>query len=293
MAELVKRDKTKEASTVKKTADAAKKTTAKAAAPVKKAAEPVKKAAAKAEQAVKTDDRKVKDPHPPKGSSVLYRVLAIVFWVLAIACEVFAIMILMDFFYVKSKLLWLIIFIVADLILAIVAAQMWKRANRIKPMSEKNKFLFYLWNELGVIMACICFIPLIVFLLKDKKLDKKSKTIASVVAIVALLLAGLVSADFHPISAEQKEEAEAQITDDVYWTQFGHKYHLSTDCYHIRNSDYYQGTVTEAIESGRTAICSYCARHYAEGLDLDGLNVEDKDAVLEEAGTAAPTDEVK
>lgn len=294
MAELVKRDKTKEAeSAVKKTAQTAKKTEAKAEGAVKKASETAKKPVAKAEQAIKQDNRKVKDAKPPKGSSVLYRVIAIVLWVLAIACEVFAIMILLDYFYVTNKLLWLIIFIVGDLILAIVAAQMWKRANHINPPSEKNKFLFYLISELGVIMACVCFIPLIIFLLKDKKLDKKTKTIASIVAVVALLIAGVASADFHPISAEQKQEAEEQITGDVYWTQFGHKYHLSTDCYHIKNSDYYKGTVTEAINSGRTAICSYCARHYGEGLDLEALNVEDKDAVLEEVGTAAPSPETK
>ena len=35
-----------------------------------------------------------------------------------------------------------------------------------------------------------------------------------------------------------------------------------------------EGTVTEAIESGRTAICSFCAKRHADELDLDALNVE-------------------
>ena len=142
-------------------------------------------------------------------------------------------------------------------------------------MSEKNKFLFYLWSEMGVIMACICFIPLIILLLKSNKLDKKTKTIVTAVAAAALLIAGVTSADYHPVSAEQKAEAETSITDDVYWTTFGHKYHLDVDCQAIVNSNtVYEGTVTEAIESGRTAICSFCAKRHADELDLDALNVE-------------------
>ena len=253
-----------------------------------------KKAAEKAEAAAeaKKPAQNVVQAEPVKGSSLMYRIIAFVLWALAITCEIFAIMALTKNFIIRftrngntNMLLTLILFIVLDLILCIVAAQLWKKANRIKPMSEKNKFLFYLWSELGVIMACICFIPLIVFLLKDKKLDKKTKLIASIVAIVALLITGVASADFHPISAEQKEEAEQTITDDVFWSTFGHKYHLSSDCYYIRDSaTLYTGTVTEAIESGRTAICSYCAKHYAEGLDLDSLNVEEAfEEVVEEA----------
>ena len=231
----------------------------------------------------------VKPAKPSSGNSIPYRIGAIVLWVLAIACEVLAIMALLGYMFPPfgmGKVAFLIVMIVLDLVFAIVAAQLWKKANRIKPMSEKNKVLFYLWNELGVIMACVCFIPLIILLLKDNKLDKKSKIIVTIVAIVALLITGVASADFHPISAEQKEEAESTITGEVYWTTFGHKYHLSQDCYHIRNSaTHYKGTVTEAIESGRTAICSYCADHYAEGLDLGKLNVEEApaDAPVEES----------
>ncbi len=251
---------------------------------------PGEKAAAK--QPEKKPAQNVVQAEPTKGSSLTYRIIAFVLWALAIVCEVFAIMALTKNFIIRftkngntNMVITLILFIVLDLILAIVAAQLWKKANRIKPMSEKNKFLFYLWSEMGVIMACICFLPLIIFLLRDKKLDKKSKIIVSIIAIVALLITGVASADFHPISAEQKEEAEQSITDDVYWSTFGHKYHLSNDCYYIRDSaTLYVGTVTEAIESGRTAICSYCAKHYAEGLDLDSLNVEEAyEEVVEEA----------
>ena len=93
----------------------------------------------------------------------------------------------------------------------------------------------------------------------------------------------------------------------MYWTQFGHKYHLNADqetgCPYIRESSkLFKGPVTEAIEKGRTAICSYCAAHYAAemGLELEDLNVEDQEAVAPQvnvnsgaeapAGTEAPAD---
>jgi hypothetical protein len=185
--------------------------------------------------------------------------------------------------------------IVLDLAFAILAAQLWKKANHIKPMSEKRgKFLFYLWNELGVIMACVCFIPLIIILLKSDKLDKKTKIIATIVAVVAMLITGAASADYNPISAEQKQEAEQQLEGvTVYWTPGGHKYHLKVDtdeetkdgCPYLRRSNtVVYGDVDEAIESGKTSLCSYCAAHYAEelGLDISRLNVEGMEPAAEE-----------
>ena len=234
------------------------------------------------EKPAKKKEQTVVQAEPVKGSAAGYRAGAIVLWILALACEFAAIMALTKNFTIRftnngntNMLILLIGFIVLDFIFAVIAAQLWKKANRIKPMSEKNKFLFYLWNEMGVIMACICFLPLIILLLKSNKLDKKTKTIVTAIAAAALVIAGVASADFHPVSAEQKEEAESTITDDVYWTTFGHKYHLDLDCQAIVNSNtVYQGTVTEAIESGRTAICSFCAKRHADELDLDALNVE-------------------
>lgn len=271
-------DKTKE--TVTNATETVKKTTAKQTAPKQTAP----KQAAPKQQTVITPNK------PTGGSTVGLRIGACVLWLLAIVCEAFAIMVLMEYYippFNMNAMTFLIIMIVLDMALAIIAAQLWKKANHIKPMSEKRgKFLFYLWNELGVIMACICFIPLIILLLKNDKLDKRTKTITAIVAVVALLITGAASADYYPITAEEKQEAETQISDDVYWTQFGHKYHLNADeesgCPYIRSSStLYKGSVTEAIEAGRTAICSYCAGHYAEGLDLDKLNIEGGAAVTE------------
>ena len=281
----------------------------KAAEPVKKAAEetakkPVqaaKKAGNEVQQAVKQSQQNIVAAKPTKGSSVLYRVLAFVLWALAITCEIFAIMALTKSFVIQFKkgaaqtniLLTLILFIVLDLALAIIAAQLWKKANHIKPMSEKNKFLFYLWNELGVIMAAICFIPLLIVLIKNDKLDKKTKTIATVIAAAALLIAGFASADYAPVSSEQKEEAMEQITQDVYWTPGGHKYHLKIDseegandgCYHLRRSStVIVGSIEEAINSGKSTMCKYCAENFAaeKGIDISKLYVEGMEAPAEE-----------
>lgn len=233
------------------------------------------------------------------GSAVGYRIGAIALWLVAIGCEILAIMALLKDFSIRftnngntNMLITLILFIVLDLIFAIIAAQLWKKANHIDPPSEKNKFLFYLVSELGVIMACICFIPLIIILLKNDKLDKKSKAIVSIIAIVALLITGVASADFNPISAEEKAEAEQVFTGSVYWTPFGHKYHLHQECGSLSNSStLYEGDVTEGIESGRTSVCSYCRnwwdKQVEEGVEgfsainWNKLNVEAGDVVEE------------
>ena len=248
----------------------------KAAAPAKKAAE-----AAKKPQTVITPNK------PTGGSTVGLRIGAIFLWLVAIVFEVLAIMAITKDFTIQftqngNTNMWILLIgcIVLDMAACITAAQLWKKANHIRPMSEKRgKFLFYLWNELGVIMACICFIPLIVLLLKNDKLDKKMKTIVTIIAAVALLITGAASADYHPISEEQQQAAAQQITDSVYWTQFGHRYHVYEDCSSIQNSNtLYKGPVLEAIESGRTAMCQFCAnRAEREGMDLSHMNVEGRE----------------
>ena len=245
---------------------------------VKDAKEEVKKQPAKkpAEDSKKTEQT-VKPVESSSGKSTVgLRIGSVACWVVALLTELACIFLLTGYLALPiSATAALIIGIVLDLALCIVAAQLWKKANRIKPMSGKNKVLFYLWSELGVIMAAICFIPLIVLLIKDKTLDKKSKLIVAIIAVVALLIAGVASADFDPITAEEKEEAEEVLTDDVYWTTFGHKYHIDLDCNAIVNSaTVYQGTVTESIESGRTSLCSFCAKRHPE-LDTENLKVED------------------
>ncbi|MBR7009643.1 MAG: hypothetical protein IKI02_01895 [Oscillospiraceae bacterium] len=264
----------------------------KEAAPAQKAAETVKKAAPAAKKAAETakkPQQTIVTPNKPTGGSTVgLRIGAVVLWLLALAFEILAILAITKDFTIQftkngNTNMWILLIgcIVLDLACCIIAAQLWKKANHIHPMSEKRgKFLFYLWNELGVVMVCICFIPLIILLLKNKKLDGKMKTIVTIVAAAAMLIAGFASADYHPISQEQQQAATQQISEDVYWTQFGHKYHVYEDCGAIKNSNtLYKGPVLEAIESGRTAMCSFCAgRAEREGMDLSGMNVEGRAA---------------
>ena len=105
----------------------------------------------------------------------------------------------------------LIIAIALDLIFVIIGSQFWKKANHINPPSEKNKVWFFLCSQMGLIVAVIAFCPLIVLLLKNKdKLDKKTKVIVTVIAAVALLVAGACSIDYDPVSQESLAEAKSE-----------------------------------------------------------------------------------
>lgn len=226
-----------------------------------------------------------------KSKAITLRIVAAILWVLAIGCEVLAILCLFKALRLPglSQMWWMIIFIVVDLALCLVAGFLWKKASHLAPFKDDNKFLFFILTQLGLIMAAICFLPLIILVLASKdKLDKKSKIVVSIVAIVALLVAGLLGADFNPISEKEKEQAESTFADTtVYWTAYGHKYHLAfevTDengethtefCQAIRNSEKYSGTVSTAIDNGCSELCSFCARDAAKaGIDLSGINLE-------------------
>ncbi len=191
------------------------------------------------------------------------RAAAIVLWVLAIACEIVGILALVGKISITfmSTLTFIIALLVLDLIFVIVGSQFWKKANHIDPASKKNKVKFFLWNNMGVIVCIVAFLPYIILLLRDKKLDPKTRKIAVVAAIAALLIGGACSVDYNPVSQEEKEAAEQVITGDVFWTQFGKVYHTHEDCQALNGSDsLYTGTVDAAIEKNKTRLCSFCAR---------------------------------
>ena len=259
--------------------------------------EKVRKTAKKTTEAVETAEQEVKkvkkvetlSKPEEKSKAITLRIVSAILWVAAIACEVLAILCLFKALRLPglSQMWWMIIFIVVDLICCIVAALLWKKASHLDPFKKtNNKVGFFILTQLGVIMAAICFLPLIILVLTSKdKLDKKSKIIVTVVAIVALLIAGLIGADFNPISAEEKAAAEQSITGDVFWTTFGHKYHAYEDCHTIANSaSVYSGSVTAAIDNGCSELCYYCAKRAEkeDSLALDGLNIEE--GVAEAAG---------
>ena len=229
-----------------------------------------------------------------KGNATGLRVGAIVLWVVAIVFELLAVLIVFGKLNITFlPTMWLlIILLVLDLACVIIGSQLWKKANHIKPASEKNKFLFWLWNNMGVVVACFAFVPIIIIMLTNKNLDKKTKTVATIAAIVALLIGGAASIDYNPVSQEQQEAAMSTLgAADVYWTPYGKVYHthVSLDengevieaCPHLNHSDSLtMGTVEQAIAAGRTRICSWCASHddisglVTDGSDITGEAVE-------------------
>ncbi len=247
------------------------------------------KKVAEAEEAVeeKAADKKVKKVETltkaeEKSKATTLRIVSAILWVVAIAFEVLAILFLFKKLYIPwlPQMWGMIICIVLDLICCVIAAFLWKKASHLDPFKKtNNKVAFFILTQLGAIMAAVCFIPLIVLVLASKdKLDKKSKIIVTVVAVVALLIAGLLGADFNPISAEEKAAAEQTLTDEVFWTAFGHKYHIYDDCSSLKNSEnLYQGSVTAAIDNGRGELCYFCANRAEKekSLNLAELNVEE------------------
>ena len=226
--------------------------------------------------AKKTESGKTIKEAKPVGNAGGLRCGAIICWLVAICFEVLGF--LMYFGKINISFLptlaGIIAVLVLDLIFVIIGSQLWKKANHIDPASEKNPVKFFLWNNMGVIVCILAFLPYIILILTDKqnKLDKKTKAIAVVVGIIALLIGGLASYDWNPISAEQKEAAEQVITDDVYWTPFGKVYHTSADCQHLNNSDtLYEGTVEEAIAANKSRLCKTCAdRDNISGVYTEG-----------------------
>ena len=219
----------------------------------------------------------------PVGNATGLRIGAIILWVVAIAFEVLALLVVLGKLRINfmSSLAQLIVFLVLDLACVIIGSQLWKKANHIKPASEKNKFLFWLWNNMGVVVCVFAFVPIIIIMLSNKNLDKKTKVIATVVAIIALLIGGVASYDFNPVSQEQLAAAESAITDDVYWSPFGHVYHTHDDCQALNHSDQLTyGSVEQAVAANRTRLCSFCAkRDEITGVVTDGIDVTAEDLV--------------
>ena len=239
--------------------------------------EPTEKTKSK-DYSINKEGKIVNVPAADKKEAVPKRIGAVILWVLAIACEVVAILGIKEVVSLPwfSPLTWLIILIVLDLIFVVCGSMLWKKANHIDPASEKNKLKFWLWNNLGTIVSVIAFLPLIIMIFTDKKMDKKTKTIAGIVAIVALLIGGLASYDWNPISSEQLEAAKAEIlangnydtNDDgepvVYWVKNSKKYHINSSCSAINRStnvsDIYRGTIDAAFQKGLTEPCRICIK---------------------------------
>ncbi|MEP7195817.1 MAG: hypothetical protein ABI851_04815 [Saprospiraceae bacterium] len=200
-----------------------------------------------------------------KASARNLRIFAILSWIAAIGVEIWAIMLLKR---PPVNMTWLIVLIVADLIFAVLGSILWKKSNRFDPASEKDKFRFFLQNQLGLIISFIAFLPLVILIFTNKDLNTKQKGLVGTIAVVALLVAGVFGIDFNPASIEQYTEQTKQVEvlnngiNMVYWTKSGKSYHLYQDCSYI-NSDktveIFEGTVAKARElKNITDLCDRC-----------------------------------
>lgn len=216
-----------------------------------------------------------------KGKARQLRLFSVLAWLLALGAQGGAIYLL---FQPPVKMTWIIVLIVVDLALAILGAQLWKKANRLDPPSEKNKFMFFMQSQLGLVTAIIAFLPLIIFIFTSKNLDKKQKGILGGVAVVALLIAGIAGVDFNPPSVEQYTEQTKYVEklnnnqNLVYWTKSGTVYHLESGCSYIntdKTDEIFEGTVAQARElKNITNLCSLCERRALKANQLDKEEVE-------------------
>lgn len=198
------------------------------------------------------------------------RIGAALLWILAIAAEFVGLKAILspadDPFIPSIQPLYAGIgFLVLDLILVVVGSLLWKKANHIHPASKKNALKFWLWNNMGVIVAVFAFAPFIIVLLTNKDVDKKTKTIGTAVAAVALLIAGLGSYDWNPYSAEEQQEMLRleNAEDNVYWTAGGKVYHIYEDCQHLdRTEELTLGTALQAEAAGKERLCKTCLKRF-------------------------------
>ncbi|MBP5135357.1 MAG: hypothetical protein ILP24_06310 [Paludibacteraceae bacterium] len=228
------------------------------------------------------------------------RIGAFVLWIVALVCEFLALKAILapedDPFIPGVQPLYAGIgFLVVDLICVICGSLLWKKANHIHPASEKNALTFWLWNNLGVIMAAVAFIPFVILLLTNKDADQKTKTIGTVVAAIAFAIAGLGSYDWNPYSAEEQQEIlqMEEATSTVFWVEGGKVFHIYNDCQHLNYSTseiLHETTVQEAEEAGKERLCKTCRkRHEAEPAAVEENANSLIETVAESAGEAAET----
>jgi hypothetical protein len=211
-----------------------------------------------------------------KSKATTFRIIAVVGWLVAIGCQVFAYFKLQE---VPVNMYWMIGLIVVALIFAVIGNILWKKSNRLDPASEKNKFKFFVQNQLGMIISVLAFLPLVILIFTNKNLSGKQKGILGTIAVAALAAAGLTGTEFNPASVEQYTEQTQQVellndgVNSVYWTGSGKSYHLYQDCSYIngkRTNEIFQGTVAKARELKKiTDLCDRCQGKAKKAKALD------------------------
>ena len=214
-----------------------------------------------------------------KKNTVLWRVLSFVMWALAIVAMYLPQIGDLELPFGAMRMLVLknytpmIIDIVVAVALCIGAALLWKKANHIHPVKSHNKIAQFIWNQLGLIMAFLIFFVIgLVLILKNDKLDAKTKKIAIAALAAITLLVGGVSADYHPVTQDEVNKVTQEFNidqndpDGCFWTTYGKKYHLYGDCQALSNTaadNLHQTSLQEAWNNNRGELCSFCAKRAA------------------------------
>jgi hypothetical protein len=141
--------------------------------------------------------------HGQKAAAGRLRLFAALAWIVAIAGEAAAIVLLYRHTFDHGHLPLLIGILVGIAIFAIAGSLLWKAANKQDPASKSEPFKFFVQNQLGAIITLIAFVPLIVLIFMDKDMDPKNKKIAGGVGAVLALVAALIGVSYKPPSVEQ------------------------------------------------------------------------------------------
>lgn len=249
-----------------------------------------------ADQRLAEKDGPIWEPTPEaKAKSRTFRWIAIALWAVAIAAELFAIFwVLKQDPFTTGMLILLIGILVGIAALSITGSILWKKANRLSPAAKRDKFRFFVQNQLGAIIAIIAFLPLIILIFTNKNMDGKQKGIAGTVGIVLLVVAALFGVDYNPPSQEQYQEEEnivEQLTGEnlVFWTKSGSVFHVCETVPDVnresQDGQIYSGTVAEAHEAGKDRLTK---RWESEALNYCGYTQADVDRVN---GTLSPAEE--
>lgn len=221
-----------------------------------------------------------------KKNTVIFRILAFVCWALAaVAMYLPDINLNLPFGAVRVLFLNNIVACVIDIIVAgilcVVGARLWVHANHIHPTKSHNKFVQFIWNQLGVIMAGIILAPLAIILIINRKdLPQKTKAIVAAVLAVVFVGASAGSADYHPVTQDEVDSVVQQLTEEaegygftdgngVRWTKYGNCYHIFSDCQTIRNSNpdnCTDGSIKDAVDSNRARLCTFCMKRHEEAV---------------------------
>ena len=200
-----------------------------------------------------------------KAKAFGYRLLAVIWWLLAITAGAAAI-----FWQLRldpPNYLLVAGLLACEASLAVLGLLLWRSVLLDDPPQPGNKAEAFLKNHLGFLMAVLAFFPLIIWILTMQDIKRRQKVILTALTAIGLgfaLMFGLSQAV--PLAAGSTEQSEVVVSlmgvDEVYWTASGSKMHLYDDCAYIntsRTKEIFVGTVAAAYQDRHLdELCKPC-----------------------------------